>query len=106
MSTTTLSRQDFARLVQDRLIKSGENRPLEYDAAGFTLIARGARGGGEAAPLAPFHQMYLASPQDLDFVVKQFVEFWKGAQAQSAAAVSGLALGAPASAAKFTTPPA
>jgi hypothetical protein len=104
MSTATLNRQDFARLVQDRLIAAGEDRPLEYDAAGFTLIPRGTHGRGEAVPLAPFHQMYLANPKDLDFVVKQFVEFWKGAQKQAGAAVSGPTFVSPGPAAKFSPP--
>jgi hypothetical protein len=104
MAITTLSRQDFARLVQDRLIGAGEDRPLEYDAAGFTLLPRGTLGRGQAVPLAPFHQMYLANPKDLDFVVKQFVEFWKGSQ-KPVVATAVPTFVAPAPAAKFTPPP-
>ena len=105
MSTATLNRQEFARLVQDRLIAAGEDRPLEFDTAGFTLLPRGIS-GAEAVPLAPFHQMYLAAPQDLEFVVKQFVEYWKGAQKQAGAAISGPTFVSPGAAAKFSQPPA
>jgi hypothetical protein len=101
---TTLNRQDFARLLQDRLIAAGEDRPLEYDAAGYTLIPRGTHGRSEAVPLDPFHRMYLAAPQDLEFVVKQFVEFWKAAQKHAGAATAGPTFVSPAPAAKYAQP--
>ncbi len=105
MTTASLNRQDFARLIQDRLIAAGEDRPLEYDAAGFTLIPRGTHGRSEAVPLDPFHRMYLAAPHDLEFVVKQFVDFWKAAQTRAGAAVSGPTFVSPAPAAKYAQPP-
>jgi hypothetical protein len=105
MSTPTLNRQDFARLVQDRLILTGEDRPLEYDATSFTLILRGTHGRSEPVPLEPFHRMYLATPHDLEFVIKQFVEFWKAAQTRAEAAVSGPTFVSAAPAAKYGQPP-
>jgi hypothetical protein len=91
MSISLLTRQEFARLLQDRLIKAGEEQPLEIDAGQFTLVPRG---GSEArpVPLGPFHQMYLATPHDLEFIVKQFVEFWKSSQSTCGVASAAAAL--------------
>lgn len=87
MSAVLLNRQDFARLLQNRLIEADEDRPLEYRGGEYTLGRRGEAEG--AVPLEPFHQMYLAAPQDLEFVVQQFVSFWKSSQRTSGAAHAG-----------------
>ncbi|MCU0876275.1 MAG: hypothetical protein MUF06_00580 [Pirellulaceae bacterium] len=87
MAAALLNRQDFARLLQNRLIEADEDRPLEYHSSEYTLSRRGEADG--AVPLEPFHQMYLAAPQDLEFVVQQFVSFWKSSQHTSGARHSG-----------------
>ena len=87
MSTALLNRQDFARLLQNRLIEADEDRPLEYHSAEYSLSRRGEAEG--SVPLEPFHQMYLSAPQDLEFVVQQFVSFWKSSQRTSGAAHAG-----------------
>lgn len=87
MAAALLNRQDFARLLQNRLIEADEDRPLEYHSADFSLSRRGESEG--EVPLEPFHQMYLAAPQDLEFVVQQFVSFWKSSQRTSGARHAG-----------------
>jgi hypothetical protein len=87
MAAALLNRQDFARLLQNRLIEADEDRPLEYHSADFAFSRRGE--ADSTVPLEPFHQLYLAAPQDLEFVVQQFVSFWKSSQRTSGARHAG-----------------
>jgi hypothetical protein len=72
-----LSPQDFARLLQDKLIEAGENRPLEFRADLFGFVPR----GGDLSsifPLDNYYRMYLAAPGDTERqrVVRQFTSDW------------------------------
>jgi hypothetical protein len=91
-----LSPQDFARLLQDKLIEAGENRPLEFRADLFGFVPR----GGDLSsifPLDNYYRMYLAAPGDTERqrVVKQFTSDWLR-HAKANAPVSPGVGGAPA----------
>ena len=73
------SPQDFARLLQDRLIESGESRPLEFRADLFGFLPRGAS-VDRLYPLDNYYRYYLAARNEAERqnVVKQFVRDWHG----------------------------
>jgi hypothetical protein len=90
-----LSPQDFARLLQDKLIEAGENRPLEFRADLFGFVPR----GGDLSsifPLDNYYRMYLSAPSDPERqrVVRQFTSDWLR-HAKSSAPVAPGAGGAP-----------
>ena len=72
-----LSPQDFARLLQDKLIEAGENRPLEFRADLFGFVPRGGV-LSSIFPLDNYYRMYLSAPNDSERlrVVRQFTSDW------------------------------
>src|SRR5688500_12024240 len=73
------SPQDFARLLQDRLIESGESRPLEFRADLFGFLPRGAS-SDRLFPLDNYYRYYLAARNETERqnLVRQFVREWQG----------------------------
>jgi hypothetical protein len=91
-----LSPQDFARLLQDKLIEAGENRPLEFRADLFGFIPR----GGDVSsifPLDNYYRHYLMATSDAgrQRTIKQFTSDWLQ-HARANAPVAPGAGGAPA----------
>jgi hypothetical protein len=92
-----LSPQDFARLLQTKLIEAGEDRPLEFRADLFGFVPRGGDLGA-IFPLDHYYRQYLAAASDGERqrVVKQFTTDWLR-HAKRAAPVAPGSGGAPAS---------
>ncbi|HEX5104142.1 MAG TPA: hypothetical protein VFV87_10045, partial [Pirellulaceae bacterium] len=91
-----LSPQEFARLLQDKLIEAGENRPLEFRADLFGFIPRGGD-LGSIFPLDNYYRQYLAAASDGERqrVARQFTSDWLR-HAKAGAPVAPGAGGAPA----------
>jgi hypothetical protein len=91
-----LNPQDFARLLQDKLIEAGEQRAVEFKADLFGFVPR----GGDLAsifPLDNYYRMYLSAASDGDRqrAIRQFTGDWLR-YAKSNAPVAPGAGGAPA----------
>ena len=91
-----LSPQDFARLLQDKLIDAGEQRAVEFRADLFGFVPR----GGDLSsifPLDNYYRLYLSAPSDGERqrVIRQFTSDWLR-HAKAASPVAPGAGGAPA----------
>ena len=91
-----LSPQDFARLLQDKLIDAGEQRAVEFKPDLFGFVPR----GGDLSsifPLDNYYRYYLAATSDAERqrVVKQFASDWLR-HAKAGAPVAPGSGGAPA----------
>ena len=73
-----LSPQDFARLLQEKLIDSGEHRPLEFSADLFALLPTSGSHSG-LMPLDSYYRFYLAAHNDAERqrVIRSFLHDWK-----------------------------